>query len=347
MRLSLLLFAASASTLVVGQRSKSTRTTAKSSLARSSTSTASAAESSSSITSSRRTRSSDDGSANSVSAKTTSTGSSAPASSSSAAGATSCDVWSKISSTLSGMFSGCNDDSRAAIRAVFHDCFPDGGCDGSLAIAEELNRPINAGLVRTVNKLKALADQNSVPVADMLMFAGSAAVLSCPGGPLVQTFVGRTDASSPAPDGQLPTAEATGDEALQRFKARGFSANDLAALIGSHSTARQFTTDPSKAGASLDSTPSQWDITYYQQTIAKKSPFTLQSDASLANQTEVGPIMKKFSTSKSAWDSSFSPAMAKLEQLGASSGLLDCTSALKKSRSPRDAKSAPINARLY
>jgi hypothetical protein len=181
----------------------------------------------------------------------------------------------------------------------------------------------------------------------MLMFAGSAAVLSCPGGPLVQTFVGRTDAQSPAPDGQLPSATATGDEALQRFQARGFDADELAALIGSHSTARQFTTDPSKAGAPLDSSPSQWDVSYYSETIDKTAPFTLPSDASLANQTEVGPIMKKFAQSKSAWDSSFAPALAKMERLGSSAGLMDCTSALSRSRFARDAKSAPINGRMY
>ena len=39
-------------------------------------------------------------------------------------------VWHQISSDLSALFlSGgqCNDDARAAIRAAFHDCFPDGG----------------------------------------------------------------------------------------------------------------------------------------------------------------------------------------------------------------------------
>lgn len=82
------------------------------------------------------------------------------------------NVWKAISAELSWMFAGCNDDARAAIRSVFHDCFPSGGCDGSLAIPAELARKDNRGLVTYVNKIKALAKANKVTVADMISFAG-------------------------------------------------------------------------------------------------------------------------------------------------------------------------------
>lgn len=84
-------------------------------------------------------------------------------------------VWTQISQDLTGMFlSGgqCNDAARASIRAVFHDCFPDGGCDGSLAIQEELSRSENSPMAPTVNRLAALAKQRGVTVADMIIFAG-------------------------------------------------------------------------------------------------------------------------------------------------------------------------------
>ena len=84
-------------------------------------------------------------------------------------------VWTDFSSELTGLFLSdgqCNDNARAAIRAVFHDCFPQGGCDGSLAFPEELARSDNSPMTSTVNALKALADKYSVGVADMLMFAG-------------------------------------------------------------------------------------------------------------------------------------------------------------------------------
>jgi hypothetical protein len=68
--------------------------------------------------------------------------------------------------------SQCSDDARAAIRAVFHDCFPGNGCDGSLATAEELARHDNTPLAATVTKLADMADQYNVTVADMIAFAG-------------------------------------------------------------------------------------------------------------------------------------------------------------------------------
>jgi len=252
-------------------------------------------------------------------------------------------VWTTIAGQLTDMFvSGgqCTDDARAAIRGVFHDCFPQGGCDGSLALPEELARSDNSPMTSTINKLSALAAQNNVGVADMLMFAGSHAVASCPGGPVVQTYIGRTDATVPAPDGQLPQANVSGDDALSHFQARGFSAQDLGALIGAHTASRQFNTDAADAGASQDSTPGIWDLIYFIQTLTKSAPFTFQSDINLSNQDSVGPFMKQFSTDKGSWDSAYTAAMAKMELLdnAGPSSMVDCTSALPQSQSKRSAK---------
>ncbi|OCL04916.1 hypothetical protein AOQ84DRAFT_380115 [Glonium stellatum] len=52
-------------------------------------------------------------------------------------------VWKYVTTELTTMFSGflgtnCIGDALAAIRAAFHDCFPgDGGCDGSLILAQK------------------------------------------------------------------------------------------------------------------------------------------------------------------------------------------------------------------
>jgi hypothetical protein len=115
----------------------------------------------------------------------TSASSAAVASSSTAASTSSANgacpaVWTSISQQLSGLFAGCNDMARAAIRAVFHDCFPSPGCDGSLAIQAELSRPINSPLVPLVDALKVMAAANKVGIADLLMFAG------CKSGPLAK-----------------------------------------------------------------------------------------------------------------------------------------------------------------
>ena len=275
-------------------------------------------------------------------------------------------VWTQVSKDLTAIFlSGgqCTDDARAAIRAVFHDCFPDGGCDGSLALPAELSRPENTPMTSTINKLSAIAKQRGVGIADVIAFAGckfpqhilpsqhltsssAHAVVTCPGGPLTRTMIGRKDATSPAPANQLPSPTVAGDEALSHFQAKGFSATDLAALIGAHTAAKQFTTDPSKAGAPEDTTPGVWDVLYYAQTIAKTAPFTFVSDTNLVKQAQVGPVMKRFAADKLGWDAAFAPAMAKLELLGTDQGgLVDCTSALPQAHRRRDAKAAPVNGR--
>jgi hypothetical protein len=81
-------------------------------------------------------------------------------------------VWLQVSAKLSTMFAGCNDAARAAIRATFHDCFTDGGCDGSIHFTEELSRTENSPMTDTVNALASLATKMKVGVADMIAFAG-------------------------------------------------------------------------------------------------------------------------------------------------------------------------------
>jgi manganese peroxidase len=83
-------------------------------------------------------------------------------------------VWSTISAELRLAFQSnntCNADARAAIRAAFHDCFPDGSCNGSIFLAGELSRVENQNIGPTVWMLGTLAVKHQVGVADMLQFA--------------------------------------------------------------------------------------------------------------------------------------------------------------------------------
>jgi hypothetical protein len=121
-------------------------------------------------------------------------------------------------------------------------------------------------------------------------------------------LIGRKDSETADPDGQLPQANVTGDDALSHFQGRGFTAQELAALIGAHTSSRQFITDPTKVGASQDTTPTIWDITYYVQTLLRRAPFSFESDINLSNQAEVGPYMKQFSTNQPGWNAAFAPA---------------------------------------
>jgi hypothetical protein len=86
------------------------------------------------------------------------------------------------------------------------------------------------------------------------------------------------------------------------------------------------------------------DVTYYAETINRKAPFTFQSDINLSNQAQVGPVMKSFQQNQAGWSAAFAPAMTKMAGLD-QNPTIDCTAALPRAHSARDAKSAPINAR--
>jgi hypothetical protein len=134
---------------------------------------------------------------------------------------------------------------------------------------------------------------------------------------------------------------------MQLFASKGFSAVDLVALIGAHSTGKQFSTDPSKSSTSFDSSPGKWDNEFYTETRKGKAPFTLQSDKALAENLISGVPFRAFELSQAAWAIAFVPAMAKMSMLGVKGGdLVDCTSALPGGSAKRDVRRAPIFERM-
>ena len=195
-------------------------------------------------------------------------------------------VWKEVASDLENTFQGCGDAARGAIRAPFHDCVT-GACDGSLILGGECSRSENAGLVPTCDLLGQKAKQYNVGTADMIEFAAAIAISICPLGPRVRALVGRQDSSTPAPEGLVPASRDPIPKILGQFAKVGMSAGDVVAMVGAHTTARQFFDDPAKAGASLDTTPSRWDITFYRETKAGTAPYSLSSDLRMTNDSEV------------------------------------------------------------
>ncbi|KAF2640825.1 heme peroxidase [Massarina eburnea CBS 473.64] len=257
-----------------------------------------------------------------------------------------CAVWKNISSTLTEQFLGsdgqCTDAARAAIRSSFHDCF-NGACDGSLILANECSNTENIGLAKLCSNLGPLATQKNVSTADLIQFAAAHAIKTCPGGPTVPFKFGRKDSYTANALGVLPSGNISAIDAISLFAQRGFSAIDLAALIGAHTAAKQFVSIPAQSGQSLDSTPGQWDNKYYSETIAGKAPVTLQSDTNLANNLVTKVPFVSFAASQAAWSVAFVPAMTKMSMIGVSGvKLTDCTSALPGGSSKRDVKRAPL-----
>ncbi|TVY90432.1 Manganese peroxidase, partial [Lachnellula willkommii] len=246
-------------------------------------------------------------------------------------------VWTLVAAELSVTFLNttdlrCNDDARAAIRAAFHDCASwntsvPGGCDGSLILApEELTRPENNGLQGIAAKLLALTQKyqaidSSVTAADMIQFASSVAIVTCPLGPKVQTFVGRPDSSTASTKGLLPGPTTPSTDIITLFANKGISADELIALIGAHSASKQFHVDSTQAGAPQDDTPGELDVDFYADTTSRPAGvFVLQSDAALAADPQTSATFQGFVGKQAKWSAAFTPAMTKLGLLGIKGG---------------------------
>jgi hypothetical protein len=220
-------------------------------------------------------------------------------------------AWTLVSQDLTKLFvqanGQCSPDARAAVRTAFHDCGTwnkaqgnTGGCDGSLILSPIENARVeNRGLQDISQKLRTIATARGVGIADIIAYAGAHATVSCPLGPTVKTVVGRKDNAAPAPNEGLLPGNATLDAStiISLFADKGFSAPDVAALIGAHTSAQQFFVDPTKAGSPQDRTPGIWDVDYYSDTATQAHPpgvFTFQSDISIANDPRSGPTFKSF-----------------------------------------------------
>jgi hypothetical protein len=244
---------------------------------------------------------------------------------------------SQISDTLTSLFKNatteeCTSDARAAVRAGFHDAGTwssslalsgqdYGGADGSIYLFGETSRPENHGLERIVNVLGRLAEEKDVGVADMFQFAAAHAVVTCPLGPRMRTFIGRRDAKQAAPDGLLPSANADAETNLALFFDKNIGPIDLIALVGAHSVSTQSSFNTTRAGEAQDATPGIWDTKFYEDTI--RSDFnegsgilTFPSDKALSLY---GPLQNEWNgyvVRQSDWIEHFSRAYLRLSLAG-------------------------------
>jgi manganese peroxidase len=282
-------------------------------------------------------------------------------------------VWRTISKDLTSSFvSGgeCTDLARAAIRYAFHDAgtfsrkLPtvppaSGGADGSLLLnGGEIGRQENRGLEEYhgfVTGKFAQYKSQGVGAADLIQFAANHAVVSCPGGPTVRTLIGRIDSSQASPSGLMPPGGGPGSDhnsLFQLFTDKGFSAVDLAALIGAHTTAKAKAVAQFPVGTPQDSTPGKWDVKYYAETYNPPPGVrSFPSDINLSNpNTTVGKEFKKFVDNQGRWNGQFASAMFRLGMLGIPDdgfrNFTDCTDALPRTTHRRDMMGAPINFRF-
>ncbi|OAG11194.1 heme peroxidase [Paraphaeosphaeria sporulosa] len=259
-----------------------------------------------------------------------------------------CCVWWDVSAELTKRFKEtngeCNDAARAAIRFGFHDAgawdkdTTTGGADGSLMMDfGEIDRPENNGLQSVRLLLREVQALFKVGYADLAQYAHNHATISCPKGPRIRTWVGRKDATGPAPTGKLPDVHDSPDNLIALFERKGFSAHDLAALVGAHAAAKQRFVDTSQAGKPLDTTPGVWDVEFYNDTLQEpQNPdiFVLPSDKKLSVHPKINDEWLSFVGDQPHWNEDYAKAYIRMSLLGVTSaelkGLKDCTKTLPK-----------------
>lgn len=82
-------------------------------------------------------------------------------------------------------------------------------------------------------------------VPHSIQFAGAVGVSNCVGGPRLQFLAGRANFSLPAPDKTVPEPQDPVNQIFARMGDAGFSPNEVADLLASHSVAAQDHVDPS------------------------------------------------------------------------------------------------------
>jgi len=244
-----------------------------------------------------------------------------------------CRKWYRIRDViLEDIFGGqCGGAARAATRLAFHDAgtfslrrqrlrLPNSGADGSmLSDRSEVHRPENNGLQRIVAALQPLPKRYGVSSGDVLHVAGILAVIICPGGPPIETWIGRREARNKAPNGLLPDVNDSVPKMLARFRDMGLDTRDTMALIGAHTTATQQFVDPSQAGKSQDSTPDIWDVKFYGETLNDTTPdnvFKFASDIAFSQHPLSSRDFERFVDEQDDWDRDYSSAHERMSLLG-------------------------------
>ncbi|KAF5836227.1 heme peroxidase [Dunaliella salina] len=206
----------------------------------------------------------------------------------------------------------CGFLGRKAWRAVFHDFGTynknddTGGLNGSLRY--ELNSEKNLGnelrqiiniyeeiLAEEVDALGTMDNGDPRGMADLIVLGGVLALYGC-GHPGLMFSPGREDASVPDAD-ILPAADESPEVMFGKFDRMGFSRAEVVTLMAAgHTVANGL------EGAAFDSTPAQFDMGWFGQTLAgvagvdnfpqfQQAPFIVNTDAHLVNNDETRAIM--------------------------------------------------------
>lgn len=123
---------------------------------------------------------------------------------------------------------------------------------------------------------------------------------ACPWGPFIPFYIGRRDNPTPAPLFELPPPTSNASTLVQVFGAKGFTSEDLVALVGSHSCGGNL------SGFNFDTTVGVMDSpTYYTEVLRGDAPTILPSDKSLALDPQTTDDWQEYARDQYAWQSAY------------------------------------------
>ncbi|KAK2981807.1 hypothetical protein RJ640_010324 [Escallonia rubra] len=242
------------------------------------------------------------------------------------------------------------------LRLHFHDCF---GCDASVLLDDTANftgektaGPNNNSLrgfdvIDTIKSQLETSCKSVVSCADILAVAAKDAVVAL-GGPSWNVAVGRRDsttASLSAANSNIPSPALNLSGLITAFSNKGFNANEMVALSGSHTIGQARCTTfrtrlynenvnsslatslkancPSSGGdntlSPLDATsPTSFDNAYFQNLQIQKG--LLHSDQQLFSGGSTDAQVNTYSSNSATFSTDFANAMVKMSNLSPLTG---------------------------
>ncbi|KAH9847429.1 manganese-dependent peroxidase [Lenzites betulinus] len=277
------------------------------------------------------------------------------------ANAACCALFPVIDDLQTNLFDGgeCGEEVHESLRLTFHDAigispaiaktgvFGGGGADGSIAIFEDIetNFHANLGVDEIIDEQRPFVQRHNLTTADFIQLAGAIGVSNCPGAPRLNVFIGRKDATQPAPDLTVPEPFDNVTKILARFEDAGrFTPAEVVALLASHTIAAADHVDPTIPGTPFDSTPEEFDTQFFIETQLRGTLFPgtagnqgevqsplhgeirLQSDFELARDQRTACEWQSFVNNQAKLQSAFKAAFAKMTVLGSNvRDLIDCS----------------------
>ncbi|KAA1472888.1 manganese peroxidase 2 [Dentipellis sp. KUC8613] len=273
-----------------------------------------------------------------------------------------CALFPILDDIQTNLFDGaeCGEEVHESLRLTFHDAigfslnpgasfgtnFAGGGADGSIITFSDIetNFHANNGIDEIVEAQKPFIQAHNITAGDFIQFAGAVGVSNCPGAPSLEFMFGRPDAVAPAADKTVPEPFDTVDSILSRFSDAGFTADEVVALLSSHTVAAADHVDPTIPGTPFDSTPEIFDTQFFIETQLRGTLFPgtggnqgevesplrgeirLQSDSELARDSRTACLWQGFVNQQSKMQSAFKSAMAKLAVVGHNTAdMVDCS----------------------